>query len=109
MQYVMLMQILKVVDFSSCLVHIPSVFDISKTEGMWTKQDEKLQIKVLELSGIKQKLLNFFKDNADIEHIRVMMDSNTAAAHISNIGGIKSDLRDDIPFEIWQLVSERQI
>ena len=94
MQYVMLMQILKVVDFSSCLVH---------------KKDEKLHIKVLELSGIKQKLLNFFKDNADIEHIRVMMDSNTAAAHISNIGGIKSDLRDDIPFEIWQLVSERQI
>ena len=109
MQYVMLMQILKVVDFSSCLVHIPSVFDISKKDVMWTKQDEKLHIKVLELSGIKQKLLNFFKDNADIEHIRVMMDSNTAAAHISNIGGIKSDLRDDIPFEIWQLVSERQI
>lgn len=76
---------------------------------MWTKQDEKLHTKVLKLSGTKQKLLNFFKDNADIEHISVMMDRNTAGAQISNIVGIKSALRDDIPFNIWQLVSEQQI
>ena len=56
---------------------------------MWTKQDEKLHTKVLKLSGTKQKLLNFFKDNADIKYIRVMMDRNIAAAQISNIGGIK--------------------
>ena len=86
------------------------IFDISKTEGMWPKQDEKLHINVLKLSRTKQKLLNSFK-----EHINVMIDSNTAAAHTiaaahtSNIGGIKSDLRDNIPFDIWQLVSKRQI
>ena len=34
----------------------------------------------LELLGAELGLFCFFKDNKDIKHIRVMMDSNTAVA-----------------------------
>ena len=37
------------------------------------------------------------------------MENNTTTAHINNIGKIWSVLRDDIAFNIWQLVSGQQI
>ena len=36
------------------------------------------------------------------------MDNNTAVAYINNMGGIRSDLCDDIAFDIWQWAEERQ-
>ena len=74
---------------------------------MWTKQEQVLRINALELLGAKLGLFSFFKDNKDIKHIRVMMDNNTAVAYINNMGGISSDLFDDIAFDIWQWVAER--
>ena len=52
----------------------------SETGGMWNKQEQALHINALELLGAELGLLSFFKDNKDIKHIRVMMDSNTAVA-----------------------------
>ena len=76
---------------------------------MWTKQEQTLHINALELLGAKLGLFSFFKDNKDIKHIRVMMDNNTVVAYINNMeegGGIRSDLCDDIAFEIWQWAAE---
>ena len=44
--------------------------------------------------------LNYSLGNKDIKHIRIMMDNNTAVAYINNMGGIRSDLCDDIAFNI---------
>ena len=37
------------------------------------------------------------------------MDNNAAVAYINNMGGIRSDLCDDVAFDIWQWASEQQI
>ena len=73
----------------------------SETGGMWTKQKQALHINALELLGDKVGLFSFFKDNKDMKHIRVMMDNNTAVTYINNMEGIRSDLCDDIAFDIW--------
>ena len=86
-----------------------AVCEKSETGGMWTKQEQALHINALELLGAKLGLFSFFKDKKDIKHIRVMMDNNTAVAYINNMGGIRSDLCDDIAFDIWQWAAERQI
>ena len=72
----------------------------SETGGIWTKQEQALHINALELLGAKLGLLSFFEDNKDINHIRVMMENNTAIAYINNIGGIRSNLCDDIAFDM---------
>ena len=38
-----------------------------------------------------------------------MMDNNTVVAYINNMGGIRSDLCDDIAFDIWQWAAEQQL
>ena len=45
-----------------------------------------MDINTVELLGAKLGLLNFFKDNKDIKHIRVMVDNNTSVAYINNMG-----------------------
>ena len=76
---------------------------------MWTKQQQALHINTLELLGAKLWLFSFFKDNKDIiKHIRVIMDNSTAVAYINNMRGIRSDLCDDVAFDIWQWAAERQ-
>ena len=72
----------------------------SETRGMWTKQKQALHTNALDLLGAKLGLLNFFKDNKDIKHIRVMIDSNAAVAFINNMGGTRSNLCDDTAFDI---------
>ena len=74
---------------------------------MWTKQEQALHISALELLGAKLGLFSFFKDKKDI--IRVIMDNNTVVSYINNMGAIRSDLCDDIAFNIWQWAAERQI
>ena len=86
-----------------------AVCEKPETGGMWTKQEQALHINALELLGAKLGLFSFFKDKKDIKHIRVMMDNNTAVAYINNMGGIRSDLCDDIAFDIWQWTPEQQI
>ena len=41
--------------------------------------------------------------------MRVITENNTTTAHINNVEKIRSVLRDDIAFNIWQLVSGQQI
>ena len=72
---------------------------------MWTKQEQALHINASELLRAKLGLFSFFKDNKYIKHIRVMMNNNTAA-YINNMGEIRSDLCDDIAFDIWQWAAE---
>ena len=83
-----------------------AVCEKSETGGMWTKQKQALHINALELLGAKLGLFSFFKDNKDIKHIRVMMDNNTAVAYIINMRGIRSNLCDDIVFDIWKWAAE---
>ena len=54
----------------------------------------------LEILWVKAGLFSFFKDNKDIKHIRVMMNNNTAVAYINNMRWIRSNLCDDIAFNI---------
>ena len=68
-----------------------------------------MDINTVELLGAKLGLLSFFKDNKDIKHIRVMVDNNTSVAYINNMGGIRSNLCDDIAFDIWQWAAEQQL
>ena len=86
-----------------------SVCEKSDTGGMWTKQEQALHINTLEILGAKLGLFSFVKDNKDIKYIRVMMDNNTTVAYTNNNGGVRSDLCDDIAFDIWQWVVERQV
>ena len=37
-----------------------------------------------------------------------MKNNNTAVTYINNVGRIRSDLGDDIAFDIWQWAAERQ-
>ena len=79
---------------------------------MWTKQEQTLHINALELLGAKLGLFSFLslkKDKKDIKHIRVLMDNNRAVAYINNMERIRSNLCDDIAFNIWQWVAEQQI
>ena len=76
---------------------------------MWTKQEQALHINALKLLGAKLGLFSFFKCNKYIKHIRIMMDNTTALAYINNMGGIRSNLCDDIALDIWQWAAEQQI
>ena len=62
------------------------------------QKEQGLHIKAIQLLGAKLGLLSFFKDNANIKHIRIMMENNTAVAYINNMRKLKSDLCDDIAF-----------
>ena len=73
---------------------------------MWTKQKQALHMNDLELLGAKLWLFSFLKDNKDIKHIRVIMDNNTALAYINNMRESRSDLCDDVAFDIWQWAAE---
>ena len=83
-----------------------AVCEKSETGGMWTKQEQALHINALEFLGAKLGLFSFFKDNKYIKHIRVTMDNITAVAYINNMGEIRSNLCDDIAFDIWQWAAE---
>ena len=74
-----------------------------------TRAGITLDINALDFLGAKLGLLNFFKDNKDIKHIRVMMDNNAAVSYINIMEEIRSDLCDDIAFDIWQWDAERQL
>ena len=71
-----------------------AVCEKSETGGMWTKQEQYTSM----LLNFQE--LNYSLGNKDIKHIRIMMDNNTAVAYINNMGGIRSDLCDDIAFNI---------
>ena len=77
-----------------------AAFTKSETGGIPTKKEQELHIKALQFLGAKLGLLSFFKDNANIKHIRIMMENNTAVAYINNMRKLKSDLCDDIAFDI---------
>ena len=83
-----------------------AVCEKSETGGMWIKQEQALHINALELLGAKVALFSFFKDNKYIKQIGIMMDNTTAVAYINSMGGIRSDLCDDIAFDIWQWAAE---
>ena len=63
----------------------------------------------MELLGAELGLSSFFKDIKCVKHIRVMMGNNTAVAYINHMEGIRSDLCDDIAFDIWKWAAEQQI
>ena len=76
---------------------------------MCTKQEQSLHINALDLSGAELVLPSFFKDNKSTKHIRAMTEDNTAVAYINNVGGIRSDVCDDVAFEICQWAAKRQL
>ena len=63
--------------------------DQSSTRGLWSDQEKKLHINVLELKAVSLALRNF-KDQCQDQTVLVAMDNSTVVAYINKQGGTHS-------------------
>ena len=78
-----------------------------KTNGVWSSEEQKLHINVLELKACKLALLAFCCHKHDI-HVRIYTDNTTCCAYINKYGGKSSEL-DELAREIWLWCIDRHI
>lgn len=77
------------------------------TSGLWSVDEQKLHINILELKACELSLLALC-GNVHNVHIRIYTDNTTTCAYINKFGGRKNEL-NDIARNIWNWALEREI
>ena len=80
----------------------------NNTQGLWSKQEKKLYINVLELKAVCLGLKSLCKDMNNV-HIQIQMDNTTGVAYINNMGGTKSYKCNEITREMILWCKNRNI
>ena len=78
---------------------------MKKTSGFWSKEEQNLQINVLDLKTCEIALHSFCKKITDV-HVRMYSDNTTSCAYINKYGGRIFSL-DSIARRIWFWCIER--
>ena len=98
----------KVITTDSSKTGWGAFIDNDKTQGLWTEQESKQHINVLELKAVLLGIQSLCKDVNNI-HLQVQMDNTTGITYINNMGGTKSSLCNAITREIILWCKERNI
>ena len=78
--------------------------------GHWTLDEQKEHINVLETKAILLAVKSLLSNTQHIpKHIRVLSDSTTAVAYVSQMGGIKSPKCNQIAKELWEFCIGKNI
>ena len=77
-----------------------AVLDGQDTGGLWGPTEQEFHINYLEMKAVLLGLKSLCKDCHDI-HICVQSDNTTAVAYINSMGGVKSEVCNDMAFQIW--------
>ena len=77
------------------------------TGGRWNEEEASLHINVLELKAILFGLKSFCKQ--DRLHVRVFTDNTTALAYVKHMGGVRSELCNEVAKDIWDWCEEYSI
>lgn len=85
-----------------------ATFDNQEIGGHWSDIEQSYHINALELVACFNALKSFFKDQRDTS-IKVMTDNVTAVSYINNMGGIHSQLCNDLASQIWTWCIDRSI
>ena len=72
----------------------------TKTGGPWAKDEADSHINYLEMKAVLLGLKSLY-NNTTGKHIRVQSDNTTTVSYISEVGGIKSVLCNDMAQTIW--------
>lgn len=70
-----------------------------ESSGVWSVEEQKLHINVLELKAVQLALLALCHDKRNI-HIRIYTDNTTCCSYINKLGGKRKEL-NRISREIW--------
>ena len=98
----------KVITTDSSLKGWGAFIDDKNTQGLWTEEEAKMHINVLELKAVLLGIQSLCKNDSNI-HLQVQMDNTTGIAYINNMGGTKSDKCNKITKEIILWCKERNI
>ena len=72
----------------------------NETNGMWSREEREFHINSLELLAVYFGLRSFCANRKDI-HVRVEVDNTTALNYINKMGGVKSEICNEIAKCIW--------
>lgn len=67
--------------------------------GVWSPQEQRLHINVLELKACQLTLLSFCQTTKG-QHVKMFMDNTTSCAYINKFGGKKNEL-NSLARDIW--------
>ena len=98
----------KVITTDSSKTGWGAFMDEDSTQGLWTEEEQKLHINVLELKAVLLGIQSLCKRCSN-EHLQVQMDNTTGITYINNMGGTKSALCNSITKEIILWCKERDI
>ena len=76
--------------------------------GRWNDIEKTYHINYLELLAIFYGIKSFCKNITNV-HVQLLSDNSSSVAHINNMGGIKSELMNDLTKSIWSWCSDRNI
>lgn len=79
----------------------------SSTGGLWDKSECENHINWLELKAIEIGLKTYYKASA--KHFKIFCDNTTAIAYINNMGGMQSQICNDLAKNIWSWCQERDL
>lgn len=86
-----------------------AVLNKNKTGSVWNKIERDNHINYLELLAIFYALKSFKNELKNICHVKIMTDNTTAVSYINKMGGVKSELCNDITKKIWFWCIEHEI
>ena len=79
-----------------------------RTGGLWSLQDQKAHINVLELQAAFLTIQSFLKTKRNI-HVLIYLDNTVAVQYINHMGGTRSQALCHLVIELWEWCLDRQI
>ena len=78
-----------------------------KTGGLWSEEEKKLHINMLELLAVKFGLDSFCKQETN-KHIKIFTDNSTTVSCLNKMGSCKPNL-NNVTREIWLFCAKRNL
>ena len=79
-----------------------------RTGGLWSLQDQKAHINVLELQAAFLTIQSFLKTKRNI-HVLIYLDNTVAVQYTNRMGGTRSQALCHLVIELWEWCLDRQI
>ena len=85
-----------------------SFFQQQICQGFFSAKERALSINTKETLAVWYSLLSF-RDSLKGWHVKIYSDNVTCISYVSSMGGMKSELRDKICWDIWSFVFENNM
>ena len=76
--------------------------------GRWLLQESLHHINYLELLAVSHSVKSFCRSKSNV-HVQVKSDNSCTVSYLSKMGGCKSELCNDLAFDIWSWCMQRSI